>query len=178
MKTKKTKRYPVRGVTGHRRVMNYRRMCQIATRVVHSAKLNNVVLSIGGAGGWDLAIMKECVRQGVRYILRLAFKDRIEYLRKIDPALVSEKNCILITWEREKWTNKSDARFYFQRNERIIKDVKNGTEFYKVVETFWDYRNAGGTFKTVELAIEEGIHVQNHFDDMHIHTMDELKELI
>jgi len=162
----------VYGVTGHRHNDSYQKMRKAAEQLAKMACDENAILSIGAAGGWDLEVMRQCLHFQVQYILRLAFKSRLVVL---NAAFTNKRRCVLITWEADRWREKKDNRFFFERNYKIIEDARNSGGFYKKLHAYWDYRAAGGTFKCIEKALERNVIVTNWFDNNTLRTMKDLK---
>jgi hypothetical protein len=151
------------GTTGHRRVSDQNSMIVSAMMFVNYAKNRNITISQGGADGWDKLVLDNCVKNDVKFILRLPFETDFERLYEY----VKSPLCVSHSWIKERYIGKQSNGAFFARNKQIIDDAKSSElpeGKFPVIGTHWDGRQNGGTYNTIEKAIKEYCIVYNFYN--------------
>lgn len=148
------------GITGHRKVDNYELMKKRANILATKAKKSSVILSLGGAHGWDWEVLKAAYQHRVYYYLHFPFRN---YLKQHE-RFVEVKYCLNVTWEKTEWISKQDVSCYHARNTKIVDDLLKSTEKNRILQAYWDGRKQGGTLKCIQKAFAKGARVFNWFN--------------
>lgn len=126
------------GISGHR----FHRKMEIVARnfATQYLKPNKGKISYiisGGATGWDLLVVKECIKLDIPFKLFLAFEED----KKRIPSLYLER-AIEVKWKKKKYTSPKDKRHYQLRNINIVNEADELHVYLR--------KPSGGTVNTIE----------------------------
>lgn len=142
------------GITGHR---NYKDRSNIRGWMEGIAKKHgkDTTIITGGAIGADIIAAEEALRSGMRSIIILPMPYPIftkrwnqEYKNRLNAVLSSSK--VKIACPKHEY----NVYAYLERNAQIVEDSD-------VVIAFWSGSTSGGTFRTIQKAINQDTTIYN-----------------